>query len=73
VSTEQTGESQPLLTVVSGQPSEDELAALTAVVVALAGASSDEPARPGGWSDLSLRLRRPLPHGPNAWRNSRWL
>ena len=73
VSTEEAGEPQPLLKVVSGQPSEDELAALTAVVLALASPSSDEPARPGGWSDLSLRLRRPLPHGPNAWRDSRWL
>jgi hypothetical protein len=71
VSTEQD---QPLLEVVAGRPSDDELAALTAVVLALAGdGSSDEPARPGGWSDLSLRLRRPLPHGPNAWRDSRWL
>jgi hypothetical protein len=32
-----------------------------------------EPAsRPTGWSDLALRLRRPLPTGPDAWRNSRW-
>jgi hypothetical protein len=71
VSTEQN---QPLLKVVSGQPSDDELAALTAVVLALAGdGPSHEPAGTGGWSDLSLRLRRPLPHGPNAWRDSRWL
>jgi len=63
----------PLLEVVAGSPSDDELAALTAVVLALAGSSSDGPTRPGGWSDLSLRLRRPLPHGPNAWRDSRWL
>jgi hypothetical protein len=71
VSTEQN---QPLLKVVSGQPSDDELAALTAVVLALAGdGPAREPAGIGGWSDLSLRLRRPLPHGPNAWRDSRWL
>jgi hypothetical protein len=73
VSTEEDGDSQPLLKVVAGQPSDEELAALTAVVLALAGSESDEAARPGGWSDLSLRLRRPLPHGPNAWRDSRWL
>lgn len=69
-----TEQNQPSLKVVSGQPSDDELAALTAVVLVLAG---DGPAREqagtGGWSDLSLRLRRPLPHGPNAWRDSRWL
>lgn len=69
-----TEDDQPLLKVVTGRPSDDELAALTAVVLALAGAeSAKEPVRPGGWSDLSLRLRRPLPHGPNAWRDSRWL
>jgi hypothetical protein len=82
VSSEQPGaeqpasieQDQPLLKVVAGQPSDDELAALTAVVLALAGdGSSEAPSRPGGWSDLSLRLRRPLPPGPNAWRDSRWL
>ena len=74
MSTEENGDSQPLLKVVSGQPSDDELAALTAVVLALAGdGTSEKQAGAGGWSDLSLRLRRPLPHGPNAWRDSRWL
>jgi hypothetical protein len=69
-----TEDDQPLLEVIAGQPSDDELAALTAVLLALASAeSSKPPSRPGGWSDLSLRLRRPLPHGPNAWRDSRWL
>ena len=69
-----TEENQPLLRVVAGQPDDDELAALTAVVLALAGdESSDKQGGTGSWSDLSLRLRRPLPHGPNAWRDSRWL
>jgi hypothetical protein len=74
VSTSDGSDSQPLLKVVAGQPSDDELAALTAVVLALAAdGTSEERAGTGGWSDLSLRLRRPQPHGPNAWRDSRWL
>ena len=35
-----TEQDQPLLKVVAGQPSDDELAALTAVVLALAGDGS---------------------------------
>ena len=26
----------------------------------------------GGWADPALRLRRPLPPGPGAWRASAW-
>jgi hypothetical protein len=64
----------PALRITSGNPTEDELAAVTAVLLSLAAtAPGAEPAsRPTGWSDLTLRLRRPLPTGPDAWRNSRW-
>ena len=62
--------SEPLLTVVEGEPSAEELAALTVVVAAL---SQRRPARRrplpvGGWSARAGLLRRPLQAGPGAWR-----
>ncbi len=65
---------RPALRIVSGRPSAEELAAVSAVLSAVsAGVAADEPvAQVGGWSDLGRRLRRPLPAGPGAWRNSSW-
>lgn len=60
----------PLLTVAKGNPSAEELAALTAVVAALqsSGVSGSPQSRP-------RRNRRPLlrpfvSHGPGAWRHT---
>ncbi|HTZ44824.1 MAG TPA: acyl-CoA carboxylase subunit epsilon [Jatrophihabitans sp.] len=64
----------PLLQVVSGDPSPDELAAVTVLLTAL-GRPSDEPAEAAdstGWADLSLRIRRLPAPGPGAWRASAW-
>jgi hypothetical protein len=65
---------QPFLQVVSGEPTPAELAAVTVLLTALtrAGGKSERPAPAGGWSDLSLRIRRMPPPGPGAWRNSSW-
>lgn len=66
-------DARPVLRIVSGDPSAEELAALAAVLSAVATSSDqDDPTTTelGSWSDLSLRLRRPLPAGPGAWRNS---
>ena len=62
---------RPLLRVVRGNPSPEELAALIAVVSARgSGAAEPEPAPPSRWASRSALLRRPLPHGPGAWRAS---
>jgi hypothetical protein len=62
----------PVLRVVRGDAAPEEIAALVAVLAAQARSAS---ARPGGgrgtrsaWGDRSAMLRRPLPHGPDAWR-----
>lgn len=60
----------PLLTVAKGNPTPEELAALTAVVAALQ--SSELPGTP---SRRARRPRRPLlrpfvSHGPGAWRHT---
>lgn len=62
----------PLLSVVKGQPSAEELAALTAVVLSLGGA---EPA-PASTPNVRHWVRRqqlrlaPTP-GPGAWKRSK--
>jgi hypothetical protein len=65
----------PHLVVVRGEPTAEELAALTAVLSARAGAarSAEEPppARPSGWRDRSRLVRGAPPRpGPGAWRLS---
>jgi len=63
---------RPVLRVVSGSPTPEELAVLTALVAA-AGDGGEEPAprvRRGGWNDPSALHRRQLLPGPNGWRSS---
>jgi len=64
---------RPLLRVVRGDATPEEIAALVAVLAARGG-ESDAPARPSSvkntWSDRSRLLRRPLATGPGAWRTS---
>ena len=65
-------EAQPLFTVTRGTPTPEELAALTAVVLAAAagGDASGQPPAPSPWAARSAQIRRPLDHGPGAWRAS---
>ena len=61
----------PLLRVVSGEPTAEELAALTVVVAALS--QRRNPRRPtpvGTWASFGDGHRRPLRPGPGAWRTS---
>ncbi|RSM54254.1 acetyl-CoA carboxylase biotin carboxyl carrier protein subunit [Amycolatopsis sp. WAC 01375] len=62
----------PLLKVVRGNPDDAELAALTAVVAAAAGARAPEPApkRDSWWADKASLVRAPLAPGEGAWRAS---
>ena len=62
---------EPLLRVVRGDASPQEIAALVAVLAARQ-AVADEPAEPtpSAWSDRSAQLRYPLSPGPGAWRRS---
>ncbi|HEU5388852.1 MAG TPA: acyl-CoA carboxylase subunit epsilon [Streptosporangiaceae bacterium] len=63
---------RPLLRVVRGDPTPEEIAALVAVLAARGGdqASSQPRSVKNAWSDRSRSLRRPLFPGPGAWRNS---
>ena len=63
----------PVLAVVRGNPSAEEIAALVVVLTARTGPASAgaAAARPGSaWSARSRLLREPLPRGPGGWRAS---
>jgi hypothetical protein len=61
----------PVLSVVAGQPTDEELAALTAVVVALQGQddAGDAPGHGRSWVRRALLRLGPTP-GPGSWRRS---
>jgi hypothetical protein len=68
---------RPMLSVVSGHPSAEELAALTTVVAAKlaagerAAAAQAAPGPPrSAWLDRAALIRAPLRPGPDAWRHS---
>jgi hypothetical protein len=64
---------RPLLRVVRGDATPEEIAALVAVLAARsAGAEAPGPDRSvsNSWSDRSRQLRRPVFPGPGAWRRS---
>jgi len=64
---------RPLLRVVHGRPTDEELAALVAVVTARAEASPQRAQVRSTWGDPARQVRRPLAHGPDAWRLSQRL
>ena len=65
-------ERRALFQVVRGTPTDEELAALTVVLLAAAPPADALPPRRSTWSDPAARLRRPLPVGPGAWRAATW-
>jgi hypothetical protein len=60
---------RPLLRVVKGEPSAEELAALTVVVATLSQRRSRRRPTPvGAWASYSDAHRRPLQVGHGGWR-----
>ena len=67
-----------VLTVVRGDASAEEIAALTVVLAAKSAAAARLAAAPAadrsrqtfGWASRRAMLREPLSHGPGAWRAS---
>jgi hypothetical protein len=62
----------PVLRVVKGDPTPEELAALVAVVAARASAvpAPADPERASDWATYWRHAKRPLHPGPNRWRAS---
>jgi hypothetical protein len=64
-------EQRPILRVIRGDATPEEVAALVAVVAALGSAGSEPPARrTPEWSATHRRLRATYPHGAGGWRSS---
>ncbi len=63
---------QPVLAVVKGEPTAEELAALTAVVLSLGSAETAAPEKPAArhWIRRQQLQLAPRP-GPGSWKRSR--
>ncbi|HEY4627605.1 MAG TPA: acyl-CoA carboxylase subunit epsilon [Blastococcus sp.] len=62
-------EGEPLLRLVRGEPSAEELAALTVVVATLSQPRSRRRPTPvGAWASYADAHRRPMQPGPGGWR-----
>jgi hypothetical protein len=62
-------EDRPLLRIVKGEPTPEEIAALTVVVAALSSRRERRrPAPIGAWAAYSGTHRRPLRHGAGGWQ-----
>jgi hypothetical protein len=68
----------PVITVVRGQPTDVEIAALVAVLASRAREGAAGPANPerpagarrSGWSDKSQLMRQPITTGQGVWKRS---
>jgi hypothetical protein len=70
---EQAAPPRPMLRIVSGDATEEEIAALVAVLSARSGAAAagEKPTpRRSEWAGHERRMRRPLHPSPNGWRAS---
>jgi hypothetical protein len=63
----------PFLRVISGNPSEEEIATIIAVAQAAEKIRLvNEPTKLSTWGDPRSHMRHHLPVGPSAWRQSAW-
>ena len=63
--------SRPMLQIVKGDPTAEEIAALVAVVAARAAAATPkERPRRSEWAGHERRVRRPVHPSPGGWRAS---
>jgi hypothetical protein len=61
---------QPLLKVIKGDPSPEELAALVAVISSMGTAEPAAERRTPEWSAPHRQVRDRYFHGPGGWRSS---
>jgi len=61
---------EPVFSVVKGSPTDEEVAALVAVLTLARRREPEPDTRPSGWSAYWRTVRAPITPGPNAWRMS---
>ena len=61
---------QPQLRVISGNPTDEELAAIIAVVSAAGASKSEEQPSRSEWASPVWQMRHQLEHGAGGWRHS---
>lgn len=61
---------QPQLRVVSGNPTDEELAAIIAVVSAASASPAEENPVRSEWASPVWQMRHQLEHGVGGWRHS---
>ena len=67
---QQAQQQRPLLRIVKGDATPEEVAALVSVVAALGSSTEPPRRRTPEWSAHHRKTRRTLPHGPGGWRSS---
>jgi hypothetical protein len=67
---ERDEQQRPVLRVIKGDATPEEIAALVAVVAALGSDGAPPARRTPEWSAHHRTVRRTLPHGPGGWRSS---
>ena len=66
-----TDDQRPLLRIINGDATAEEVAAVVAVFAALGSAAGESPRRrTPEWSARHRTVRVTLPHGPGGWRSS---
>jgi hypothetical protein len=63
-------ESKPLLRIVKGDPTPEEVAALVAVVASMSSPEAPATRQVSAWADPRRGVRTAHRHGPGAWRAS---
>ncbi|MFC7495050.1 MULTISPECIES: acyl-CoA carboxylase subunit epsilon [unclassified Nocardioides] len=70
MATENAPAQPPVLRIISGDATPEEVAAIVAVLSAVGTAPAAAPRRVPEWSAHHRKVRRTLPHGPGGWRSS---
>ena len=65
-----TEAARPLLRIVNGDATAEEIAAIVAVMSSLGGNAAAPAKRRPEWGSPHRQVRRTLPHGPGGWRAS---
>jgi hypothetical protein len=67
---DESPEQRPVLRVVKGDATPEEVAALVAVIASLGSGAEPPRRRTPEWSAHHRKARVSLPHGPGGWRSS---